>query len=679
MLRLAKRVSRFFTRRPFDPPGPAPTGDSPATPFDHFPEKDLNKVRNLSRKQLPFLVGGVVLVTATSLYLQSHHESNKEKPSEAQPSDFQSSRVETPEAVQAPPQEPPAAPQTHPDSTTSSDPNAAALKLLFEKTQEFVEKIAPKSVDMRRVESLEGLRTALSEGKEGVVVAAIPIFFREQSILDTVQFLEAFGSHSGIPLRVFWKVVGRKEDFASLTEATQVPFLSPDDSFMTLAVFNPNLQKFVGLRLEELRRSAEVLAKSFRPPTPVRSADDWTQATHGLSRDQLLFVICGKNTPNSSLISQMLFDSKKVSLSRSLPLVLDSDNALLPCDPNKLTVLWKNPAGDGESVSVLDRKLQKIEVSASEGDSPKTLAAKLAQELDQATVFRNPWVESPPKRYRVELEVDKNRVGKAEISRLGRLVREVKKELGDTSREFDFVLKGKTSQVSGSVSEVTAVDTQRLVEQNQLFFENQDREKAERALEKDPTALFHFGSEFRLSGSSLDKEGLVAFCRSLESGEAQPHFKSQKAPLTTYYSRKVVASEFDQRVLESPYNQLIFYYSHHCGSCKKFLPMFEEMALENLRHPQHKLTFNRIDNEHNQVASQEVLLSTPKIVLFRTDSRGSPIEYRSDKLNSSLLRGFINASLDFSLLSDWSLVEKAATLHADTIQSGFFKGLISPN
>jgi thiol-disulfide isomerase/thioredoxin len=368
-----------------------------------------------------------------------------------------------------------------------------------------------------------------------------------------------------------------------------------------------------------------------------------------------------------------------VGLSKAVPVHLEPDNSFFPCDSTRLTVLFKDYGDSAASTSIHGRQFQRVEIPVGKEDSSETLSSKLADELTKLTVFRNPWVVGTPRQFQVDLHVDKNGVSKAEINRLRKLVAEVKRELGESSNAFEFVLAPRTNQSSSAVSEVTAIDSDRLKRQQKLFFDNQDPLLTQQLLESDPTVLFHFGSEYKFSGSSLDKESLIAFCRALESGKAEPHFKSQKPSLTDHFSRKIVASEFDQRVLGSPLSQLIFYYSHHCGSCKRFLPMFEEMALDNLRQPLHKLTFNRIDNEHNQIPSQDVLLSTPKIVLFRSDSKSSPIEYRSDKLNRALLQGFINASLGFSLLSDWSLVEKAAAAQAETIRSGFLKDLTTLN
>lgn len=75
-------------------------------------------------------------------------------------------------------------------------------------------------------------------------------------------------------------------------------------------------------------------------------------------------------------------------------------------------------------------------------------------------------------------------------------------------------------------------------------------------------------------------------------------------------------------LFQPEYEQALFVYSKNCHGCKKFLPLYEELAAENLRSKSESaFIFNRINNDENNSPLLNYFWSTPKILFFRDNPK----------------------------------------------------------
>ena len=58
-------------------------------------------------------------------------------------------------------------------------------------------------------------------------------------------------------------------------------------------------------------------------------------------------------------------------------------------------------------------------------------------------------------------------------------------------------------------------------------------------------------------------------------------------------------------------NKALFVYSKNCHGCKKFLPLYEELALEGWKDESNFLTYFRMNNDTNNSPHLEHFYATP--------------------------------------------------------------------
>lgn len=114
------------------------------------------------------------------------------------------------------------------------------------------------------------------------------------------------------------------------------------------------------------------------------------------------------------------------------------------------------------------------------------------------------------------------------------------------------------------------------------------------------------------------------------------------------------------QLFEENRTEALFVYSKNCHGCKKFLPIYEELARENLEKTQDdNFIFNRINNDENHSNLLQYMWSTPKILLFRNNdlATGDSLtdkkliyEFRGNILNKQLMSDFFRISSQYSLI-----------------------------
>lgn len=542
---------------------------------------------------------------------------------------------------------------------------------LIKRVNESITKLLSDNEKVKLIHNLSEFNTILATTQEPSAVLAVPVFLQEEQIKSATDFLSNLSDFIDSKINVYLKPIATQDDFSDVNSITKSKFLGEDQSFKTVGVFNPNLGRWVSYSLQDLKYDSKKILSSFAGVKTVKTAEDWQKLLASQSKDELLFAFCEGD--HRAKFNELLFGAENVNMDKVVPVIVDPTNEFLACKKNEVIAVIKD--GGASDIKIGRKNWTAKRLSIDGQQSISEIYTKVADMLNESTGFSNTWIPDHKRRFQVIFTVNKNFVTKQKLKSLENMIKEVRSGLKESANQFDFNIHYRLLSPNIEASEITAVDMDRSKRQHFLRYDNKDPAVFKDPASESPALLSQFNSEYKFEGQSIDKTSLIKFCTDLLEGKANFEIKSEKEPIADYYSRKIVGKEFKQRILESPYNQIIFYYSHHCGGCKKFLPMYEELAYENLKNEKSLLTFNRIDNEKNQNADQEVYLSTPKIIMYRSDLRRQPFEYRSDKLNKSLLKGFINATLGFEPTVDSKLLDQAVQAVTETMESGLFSKL----
>lgn len=80
----------------------------------------------------------------------------------------------------------------------------------------------------------------------------------------------------------------------------------------------------------------------------------------------------------------------------------------------------------------------------------------------------------------------------------------------------------------------------------------------------------------------MSAENLAAYIIGVSQGKVPETYYSQQLPVYERFSRKVVGSTFLEEIVQNPISQIMMIYSKHCASCKRFTPVYEKLAKENI-------------------------------------------------------------------------------------------------
>lgn len=556
-----------------------------------------------------------------------------------------------------------------------------AKQQLIEETRQKINSNLISSEKIKVIEDIDQFDLISLENPENqIILLTVPVFLTTEAIKLASTFIEQFSKISPQNLSVFVQIISNRQDFEKFEQITKTPFIDEDNSFKTLAIFNKSLEKFNLFDLMDLKYKSSDILYNFQPIEKPQNKTAFNEILESMTKEDLFLGFCDKNENNSEkkLFHNFLFENRQLSLKKVVPVYIPSQNDYFTCTPGDLLVLLKTKQQNNEKVLLIDDKPFYFTTnSLTSSPSILELNEKLGNELTDFSIFRNPFIATPPKKFRIDFQIDKNQIDKLQIDKLCEIVSKAKTELGEKASKFDFNLNFQ--ELKKESTSITAVDNELFARQMLMLYRNQDKTLMLEEQVKNPLLFTEFSHEFKFTDDKITKETLLKFCDDLLENKAKFNYRSQKIPQVHHFARKVVGSEFKNKILLSDYNQIIFYHSQHCGGCKKFLPLFEELAKDNLTKPDTDLTFNRIDNEKNQSEFQEVYLSTPKIIIYRKDLKAHPYEYRSNMLTKSLLQKFISATLSYSVINDWESIKSFGDSFSDTYENDSFSKIAALN
>lgn len=145
------------------------------------------------------------------------------------------------------------------------------------------------------------------------------------------------------------------------------------------------------------------------------------------------------------------------------------------------------------------------------------------------------------------------------------------------------------------------------------------------------------------------------------------HYYKSESEKEWKFSRRIVGSNFKEKVIDNDKDQAVYFYSDHCFGCKKFGKYFEELAMRDMMAPAKvDIGYHRINNSLNHLgADQYNFQSTPVFALYKRQFKDrQPLVYRQPYLTSSMLIDFYDISLQVDHLTDSSISQ---TFNVDTI------------
>lgn len=525
-------------------------------------------------------------------------------------------------------------------------------------TQEFIDQYLTPLTNIKLVK----INKEIPLDSKPYVVLAVPILFNEHAIRAIGKMLTQLPATDGQTPIVYYQIIQQTKDFENLREYTGIDFRNKDNIYNTIAIHHEFLGQHMVYRLSDIINPQKRIFHDFKSIKPVHSSEELKNLISDLETDELLVGLCHTDQfETRKRFGELLFKNYNLDVNKIVAVDIKDDGIVSECQPNGLVAYFKSKHFNKGNTAD-DTTVNTITLNGLDSRSVSDITNELGQTLNEKSIFKNNIVNVSPKHYRVEITIDSNTQDKREFEKMEALFQGVKDKLGDKVSEFEFVLIKRSLQNSEKDRRpIYGFDTNLIQKQMQYFYQNTEAEIAEQLKKEDPRIENLSEQLYQYPFNSLTTSNVVEFCHQLLEGRATPARVSQKAPDFQRYSRRVVGKDFKENIVDNDKDQVIFYYSKNCGSCKRFLPLFEELAYENFHYKDSPKMFNRINNDENQNPHQEIYVSTPKIVIYRNGFKQKPYEYRSSMLNKTMLAQFINITLGFDLLESTANYQQFAS------------------
>ena len=482
----------------------------------------------------------------------------------------------------------------------------------------------------------------------------------------TFEILRVMGRAGSLAVQVV--AVDSRESLEDLERTLGGHLRSDEGIFNVIWAISPYSARREALSLRRILGDKKV-SISFIPPKEFPSQAAALKDLSDLHKDELVVVARAPRLKKSVVLQklkEMFLDSDRVKIERVIPVFVEDDSQ---GDNGRIQLIVKVPRDLRDNVKEnkdsTDENTDEKEDQFSSmihpipsnpslrlidlpSDSPSPLS-DLSAILTSISGFENPFIFSDTTpAITLNFTIDRATDSSGTLSSLRKIARSARDSPAGEGVAFRLVARSlrnseaKSPRVTATLS---ALETQRFALQN----ENKTPTVYEQKVAESPLLASPVPLEFALEGE-VSEQSVLEFIEKVKTGQAEIFLRSQTPPAFEKYSRRLVGSEIKEKVLDSKVAQAIFFYSKACGSCKKFLPIFEQLALENLKTSSKDLIFNRINNETNSSSALRSFSSTPRILLYRKDYKTSPFIYRNQILNANLLKDFLEVTQLFGLM-----------------------------
>lgn len=384
----------------------------------------------------------------------------------------------------------------------------------------------------------------------------------------------------------------------------------------------------------------------FSPIESFNNQEDLNEALEKLSAKECAIVLKFNEDSREQTVDNFLkhvVDSEALNFSFVQVLLLPSQ---ISTSSFELYVKAPNSKSKGEK----SKKIQKFKLS-SQQTLEKSVLDELSTAVEELTAFKPKFINLPRRPYVVSLVFDRSKDKSYEINFIREAVTEAKTKLGAEAHLYEFNDVYRTVKDSEQKpARVVGLIADQEVRRKFMLHKNTSLKELIKTMEEESALLSPVPLLYTMQ-EEIEADSLVKFCLDLKQGEAQPYYKSQNSLKFQKHSRKVVGEEFKEKIVDNNASQAIFYYSKHCGSCKRFMPYYEELALNAIKDCS-STVFNRIDNDENSSPVRRAYISTPRIVFYRGDCKDKPFQYVNTILTKKLLTDFYTLTEKFDLIKD---------------------------
>jgi len=141
--------------------------------------------------------------------------------------------------------------------------------------------------------------------------------------------------------------------------------------------------------------------------------------------------------------------------------------------------------------------------------------------------------------------------------------------------------------------------------------------------------------KYRLDGE-ITAESLQKFVARHAAGELKVDLKSEAIPVQSGPVYELVGLSFPEQVIAADKDALVFFYAPWCGHCKKFEPVYKELAAK-LSSVSNSLLVARIDATKNDVEGVDVT-GFPSLFLYRNGKKDQPLTYDGERDVTSIVQ-----------------------------------------
>lgn len=349
-------------------------------------------------------------------------------------------------------------------------------------------------------------------------------------------------------------------------------------------------------------------------------------------------------------------------------------------EPGKYYVLQKKP----EDTWLGDQALQSTPQWMASGDfaiypvevstdklSPEAVLAAAGEEYYRRNAVSHIELPGQKPQFTLELAYDANKVNSSQQARVLQIFKKVRGLL-DKAEGGEKVIKLRVYSKTFDPSEGRNIrlqfrDNQLTENRMKYMMETKTIEEREALLQQYPDLATNDSTELQFpEGFGFSSEFILKFIDLAMQKQIPDTPYGEVAPKYVRYSRKVVGESFTKQILNNPASQVLFLGSETCGSCKKFTPMYEELAKENITKEFELLgkptVFNHMSKDTNDFPVGKNYLSTPIILLWRSDLKSQPFQYRSGYLSRESLQSFLQVSQEYKILPEESVTAHLAAV-----------------
>ena len=171
--------------------------------------------------------------------------------------------------------------------------------------------------------------------------------------------------------------------------------------------------------------------------------------------------------------------------------------------------------------------------------------------------------------------------------------------------------------------------------------------------------------QYELDGENQTTAQILEQFKQLDRLKLKEYYPSEDEPYWRV-SKKLVGSSFNDTVTyQQDQNDAVFYYSKHCHGCKKFGPIFEQIARLSmgssspiLQDVFKNIRFSRMNNSLNAVEEAVHFGYTPVFTFFKKGYKNTPFVLRPQYMNFGILEDFLTVTRDVEIF-DQDSIQKA--------------------